>query len=246
MAHTSENTTGFLTLPATAAALGLGVRVKLDSSGNVSAAGATDSWIGVTTHTVAASGNATIRLRNSSGSLMVQAAGAVTVGNRLYAAASGKWDDAQTAGPFTGFIAKTASGADGDIIEAVPATDSPAAGVFCIPVTLANIAGAGDVVTNFPLTFAGTITAFDFIVTTAVTTGSKAADLNLEIGTTNVTGGVLSLTSATATPLGKVLSSTAITGNNTFASGDTLSVEAASVTAFAEGAGVLIITYARN
>ena len=245
MAHTSENSTGYLPLTATAVAIGLGVRVKLDSSGTISAAGATDSWIGVTTAPIAASGVGTIKLRGTPGSFMVQAGGAVTVGNRLYGAASGLVDDAPTAGPFTGLMAKTAAGTSGDIIEAVPCTDSPAVGVLAFPVTLSSVAN-GDVVTNFPLTFAGTITAFDFVQGVPVTTGSKLATLNMEIGTTDVTGGTIALTSAACTPLGKVISSAAITAANTFVSGDTFSIEASSVTAFVEGTGVLLVTYVRN
>lgn len=245
MAHTTDNNTGLYTFTATAAALDLGVRVKLDSSGNVSAAGATDAWIGVTTHTVAASGKATIKLRGSPGTFMVKTAGAVTVGNRLYAAASGAVDDAQTAGCETNLIAVSASGASGDVIEAAPVTGAPQVMVLTFPITLANVSAA-DVVTNWPLTFAGTITAFDFVTVVPVTTGSKAATFNLELNTTNVTGGLIALTSALATPLGAVTSSTAITAANTFASGDTLSIEASSVTAFAEGTGYFLVTIVRN
>jgi hypothetical protein len=112
---------------------------------------------------------------------------------------------------------------------------------LCIPITLANITTAGDVVTAFTPGFNGKIASMQFIVTTAVTTGSKAATLNAEIGTTNVTGGEVALTSANCTPLGAVVAGAAITGNNTFSSTDTISIEASSVTAFAEGAGVLVI-----
>lgn len=245
MAHVTENTTGLQAFTATAAAIGLGVRVKLDSSGTISAAGATDAWIGVTTEPIVASGTGTVKLRSAAGSYLVVAAGAIAVGARLYAAASGKVNDVQLGGGDTGLMAKTAAGADGDIIEAVPVSNPGVPVVISIPVALAGVTAA-DVVTAYPLTFNGTITAFDFIVTTVVTTAAKAASLNLEIGTTNVTGGVIALTSANCTPLGAVVSSTAITAANTFVSGDTLSVEAASVTAFAEGAGVLLITAIRN
>jgi hypothetical protein len=245
MAHVTENTTGIISLKSTAAAIGLGVRVKLDSSGLISAAGVTDAWIGVTTDPIAASTYGSVKLRGTNGSFLVVAAGAVEVGDVLYAAASGKVNDVQLGGGFTGLQAKTAAGADGDIIEAVPVSNTPEIVVIPLPITLANVAD-GDVLTNYPLTFNGTVTAIDFAVTTAVTTGSKATTLNLEIGTTNLTGGTVALTSANCTPLGKVVSSAAITGANTFVSGDTLSVEASSTTAFAEGAGVLLITCVKN
>jgi predicted RecA/RadA family phage recombinase len=120
-----------------------------------------------------------------------------------------------------------------------------ACSIISIPVTLANIAD-GDLVTTFTPGFAGTILRAQFVVTTAVTTGDKAADLNLEIGTTNVTGGVVALTSATATPVGKTIAGTAITDNATFTASDTISVEAANTVAFQEGAGVLLITVASD
>lgn len=110
-----------------------------------------------------------------------------------------------------------------------------------IPVKLAAITGAGDVLTNFRPGIAGTIEYVQFAVTSPVTTAAKAASLNLEIGATNVTGGVVALTSANATPLGAVIAGTAITGANTLTKDDAISVEAASVTAFAEGEGVLSI-----
>ena len=110
--------------------------------------------------------------------------------------------------------------------------------VLSFPITLANVTAA-DVVTDFRPGVDGVIEDVQFVVTTAVTTASKAATLNLEIGTTNVTGGTVALTSAACTPLGKVIAGTAITGANTVTRESKISVEASSVTAFAEGAGVL-------
>lgn len=109
------------------------------------------------------------------------------------------------------------------------------------PVQLAAIAANGDVVTDFSPGIAGVIEDVTFTVTTAVTTAAKLATLNLEIGTTNLTGGVIALTSANATPLGKVLKGTAITGNNVLTRASVLSVEASGVTAFAEGQGVVTV-----
>jgi hypothetical protein len=135
---------------------------------------------------------------------------------------------------------------DGDVVSILLGADAAGGQVnhgtiWSIPVTLANITGAGDVVTTYTPGFAGTIEKFSACVTTAVTTGSKAATLNLEIGTTNVTGGSLALTSANCTPLGAVVDATAITAANQFIATDSISVEAATVTAFAEGAVVLFV-----
>jgi hypothetical protein len=113
--------------------------------------------------------------------------------------------------------------------------------VVTLHIDLALVAN-GDVVTDWTPNFAGEITAVSFVVTEPVTTAAKAATLNLEINNVNVTGGVIAITSANATPLGKVLNGTAITAGNTFAAGQTVTVEASAVTAFVEGEGDLLIT----
>lgn len=108
------------------------------------------------------------------------------------------------------------------------------------PVKLSKVSAA-DVITDIRPNIYGWIEDWSFLVTDPVTTGSKLATLNLEINTTDVTGGALALTSAAATPLGKEIAGAAITGANYITPKDTLSVEATSVTAFVEGEGVLMI-----
>ena len=116
----TSNSTGYKSFTATAVAIGEAVRVKLDSSGLISAAAATEAWIGVTTAAVAASGLGNVKLRNAPGTFLVTASAAIAVGALLYPTASGKVDDAAGTGCFTGLQAVEAAGADGDIIEAVP------------------------------------------------------------------------------------------------------------------------------
>lgn len=120
MSTTTRNNTGFKTFTATAVALAEGVRVQLDSNGLISAAGATDPWIGTTEAPIAASGSGVVKLRNAPGTLLFTASAAIARGARLYPTASGKVDDAAGTGNFTGFQAVEAATADGDIIEAVP------------------------------------------------------------------------------------------------------------------------------
>jgi hypothetical protein len=107
--------------------------------------------------------------------------------------------------------------------------------VYTLSILLDTVV-AGDVLTTFTPGFAGRIVSVAAAVTTAVTTASDLASLNLEIGTTNVTGGVVALTSANATPLGAVIAGSAVTAANLFTASDTISVEGATVTDFAEGA----------
>lgn len=116
---------------------------------------------------------------------------------------------------------------------------------FTLAIDLASITAA-DVVTDFSPGIDGDIVYFGFEVDKAVTTAAKLATLNLEIGSTDVTGGVISLTSAAATPKGKIIDGTAITATNTVTKSSKISVEATSVTAFSEGTGSLIIRIRRN
>lgn len=110
-----------------------------------------------------------------------------------------------------------------------------------VPISLVAVTAAGDVMTDIRPGVAGTIEYWEFVVTEPVTTAAKLATLNLEIDTTNVTGGTIALTSAAATPLGKVIAGSTITAANTLVPESKLSIEAASVTAFAEGRGFVNI-----
>jgi len=109
-----------------------------------------------------------------------------------------------------------------------------------LPIKLARVAN-GDVLTEYQPGVFGNIESFAIVMTDPVTTASKAATLNLEIDTTDVTGGVIALTSAAATPLGKVIVGTPITANNKLTPTSRLSIEASSVTAFVEGEGTAFI-----
>ena len=111
---------------------------------------------------------------------------------------------------------------------------------FVLPINLASITGAGDVLTNIVFGHKFKVLKETFAVTVAATTAAKLLTLNSEIGTTNVTGSAVALTSANCTPLGALVAGGAITAANTGSETDTFSVEAASVTAFAEGAGVYV------
>ncbi len=123
---------------------------------------------------------------------------------------------------------------------------SQAPSVITLHVLLPAITGTGDVVTNWTPDFAGELVAIAAQVSKAATTAGKTVTINPEINTTNVTGGVLVLTSANMTPQGNVIAATAITGNNTFDANDTISFEASAVTAFAEGEVDLLITIKSN
>lgn len=121
-------------------------------------------------------------------------------------------------------------------------TMAPTVGVQIVPIylNLPDVA-SGDVMTDYVPGFPFKVLGVDFRVHKAVTTGAKAATLNLEIGTTNLTGGVVALTSANCTPAGAAVAGSAVTGANTGTATDAISIEASSVTAFVEGTGTLYI-----
>jgi hypothetical protein len=124
------------------------------------------------------------------------------------------------------------------------AGNTVAAGAGCstivFPIALAGVTN-GDVLTTYTPGYKFKILTVDFAVTTVVSTPAKATTLNIEIDTTNLSGGVVALTSANCTPLGAVIAGTAVTGNNTGSASATLSIEASATTQFAEGQGVLLV-----
>lgn len=113
--------------------------------------------------------------------------------------------------------------------------------VLSLPITLAAVAD-GDVVTTFTPGHHGRIKSLDFLVDVAVTTAAKLTTLNAEIGTTNVTGGTVALTSANCTPQGAIVADAAITALAAFDNDSTISIEASSTTTFVEGSGTLLVT----
>lgn len=117
-------------------------------------------------------------------------------------------------------------------------------GYIDIPLLLASVQ-SGDVTTH-TLLFDALIIKTEFLIHALVTTGGKSADLNLEIGDTDLTGGVLSLTTASLNTHAAVVTGAAITGDNWGRAGDVITVEATNTPNFAEGDGFLRIWYAKG
>lgn len=112
-----------------------------------------------------------------------------------------------------------------------------------IPLQLAAMTtAAADLITNYTPGYAFELLSLEFITTTLGTGASASQVLNLEIGTTNVTGGVLTLLLADTDTLGKKTAATAITAANVGTASDTISLEvAASGTVFTAGAGFALL-----
>lgn len=91
----------------------------------------------------------------------------------------------------------------------------------------ANITDA-DMVTSMLAPFKGRFLSLHAVVEEALVGAGGTAALNLEIGSTNVTGGVLTASTAAGGTKGTVLNGTAITAENIFHEGDAISLEAAS------------------
>ncbi len=100
-----------------------------------------------------------------------------------------------------------------------------------------------DLLTSYTPGFPFKIVGFTFTTTVAGTGTSASQTFNLEIGTTNVTGGSLVLTLASQATIGTITSATAITALNVGTATDSISIEmAASGTVFTAGAGYFTIT----
>ena len=151
------------------------------------------------------------------------------------------WDGSNTAPKIRAFNVST--GWTDSTTGTASKTLAAGVGVYhhTFEIALAGITDA-DVLTSFLPGHKFKVLAFDFYTTVAVTTAAKASTINLEIGTTNLTGGVISLTSAACTPKGVKVAGTAVTAANTGSASAVISVEATSTTAFVEGSGFFDIT----
>lgn len=85
----------------------------------------------------------------------------------------------------------------------------------------------GNVRTGFPMPFHGKVLEFFGMISQVGVGADGAINLNLEIDTVNVTGGVIAYTTAASTPLGAKLEGSAITAANVFHEGSVIDVEGA-------------------
>jgi hypothetical protein len=213
--------------------------VKLNASGQMVISGAGENALGILQDKPASGQVGAVCCLGKS---MAIYGASVTAGQNLASDASGKLVPATGSDAVVAVAAE--SGSSGDICSVYVVSRATSGAVqksiLSIPVKLSKVAN-GDILTQFTPGFPGQIVKVSFAVTDPVTTADKAATLNLEINSTDVSGGVLSLTSASCGTLGAVVNATAITGNNVFDADDAISIEASGVTAFAEGEGVLLI-----
>lgn len=166
-------------------------------------------------------------------------------------------DDAAAGSNIATAATVSASGAQPPLAAALPtaltdnstgtASSTIAAGVgvatLAFPINLVALtAAAADLMTNYVPGYAFKILAVDFVVTTLGTGAGATMSLNLEIGATNITGGVVNPTLANTATLGTLVTGTAVTAANIGTVASTLSIEVAvGGTIFTAGQGVLLV-----
>lgn len=220
--------------------------VKLNTAGDIVLAGAGESAIGILQTPEAQGRPATVMELGLS--FAVLGANVDNAGVNLTPDANGKL---VTAGPTDAVVASTVQ-ASGKADEIVPVnlvirSSGGTTGIaksytyLQFPVTL-SAADNADIVTDFVPGFVGKIVGVHYVAQVAATTADKTADISLEIGTTAVTGGVVSLTTEAAGTVGKVTDGSAITAENVLAADSKISIVAANTAApFIEGSGTIVV-----
>lgn len=121
-----------------AATMGPHLRVLRDASGNAALAGVDSPGIGTTLDSVLTSGDRVgVKLFNHPGTRTMVAAGAISTGSKVYAAAAGKVNDVP-AGAYIGVALEAASG-DGAEIEVMAEASAGGAGLL-----IATVAAGAD------------------------------------------------------------------------------------------------------
>lgn len=120
---------------------------------------------------------------------------------------------------------------------AVPVSD------FLLPIHIDLAAlGNGTLVSALLPGIKGQLMDVQFLVTEALVGSTKTVDIQLWIGSTQVTGGVTTVASANAA-VGTVVAGSAITALNAIAAAGSLTVKIANATAFTSGKGTLYVRF---
>lgn len=107
---------------------------------------------------------------------------------------------------------------------------------------VALTAAAANLMSSYVPGYAFKILAVDFVPTTLGVGAGATMSLNLEIGGTNVTGGVVNPTEANTATLGTLVAGTAVTAANVGTAAQVLEIEvAAGGTIFTAGQGTLLV-----
>lgn len=216
--------------------------VKVDTAGKAAVCGAGEKAIGVVQNAPTAGVASTVMVL---GVTQVVASAAIAYGANVASTATGTAVTAAGTAAVLGVALENATAA-GDII-AVSLQSANQTKQYMVLQFASPLASLDDmeVLTDFVPGFAGTIESIHAVVTTATTdTTGVTAVLTVEIGAVATTGGVLTIDADGATDpdtVGEVFDGTAITALNTFSATDTISILAADVTPFTDGAINIIL-----
>jgi hypothetical protein len=170
----------------------------------------------------------------------------VNAGDMLETRAGGTFGTQSGTHPIVGMALR--GGIAGDIIPIdLQARGGPSMGVVAAPpgvmeykVNLGDVTTNGDIVVGVPLETAGHVIDMYAMVETVDNLTGKTADFYVKIGTTAVTGAVVTVSSALATPRYNIIASAgAASANNAFIAGNTLRISAKNVTSFSGSNGII-------
>lgn len=213
---------------------------KLNTSGQVVLAGAKEDVIGITREAVTSGKSVALAI---TGIAFVYYGGSVTAGDKIQSDSAGKAVTATDSQNIVGYALESGSASELHAILLISRNTANGYTFIDIPVTL-SAADNVEIMTDYIPGFAGSIEKISFITTTATTdTTGHTAVFTVEIETTATTGGVLTIDDDTASldpdTVGKVIEGTAITAANTFTATQKISIIAADVTPFSDGAGIV-------
>lgn len=223
--------------------------IKVDSSGQAALAGDGENAVGILQNDPDAAGKAAevMFLGVSKAAL----GGTVTAGDNLASDTNGAF---VTATGGDAVIAIALEGGDsGEIItvslvtRTSTGTNNTTYSTMTIPMNALNTYSDGDdIITEFTPAFNGYIEKVSFVTEVVTTDTDGDATITFEIDTTDVTGGVITLTdtgTAATSPdtVGKVIDGTAITDTNEFTDSQSISAYINITNAFDDGEGYLLV-----
>lgn len=113
--------------------------------------------------------------------------------------------------------------------------------IIPVDVDLVSHTGNGTIAFRYTPAFSGKILSLHSYNKKPVTTAAKLATFTAAIAGTPTTGGAVALTSANCTPVGAKVNGSAITAGDQFNAGQEITIVSSGVTAFSEGAQVLLL-----
>lgn len=116
-----------------------------------------------------------------------------------------------------------------------------------LPLVFPTGTSAIDLITGYTPGFRGKIVGWEIVASVAATGAGASQTINLEIGTTDVTGTATAFLLANLDTIGKRQAGGTPTALNEFSDTDTISVElAASGTAFTAGSGSIVLKFEQS